>query len=288
MQRILLLASSTIVLSGCSLLSNAPYSDANVQAHPQASSSFTHSNCAPSNCVPGSTYSVGHMPEHYGHQNNHQINHQNSYVAEYGHSPYSYAAPQSPAPHAYGSQVQSYTAQAPNAYQHNGYQAVPQLRGAYGAAPRRGYKYGNLGVVAYDLDSDIYGIQGRLGYQSANYFGAEVEGSFGVLSDTETVGANELKAGVNYSVGAFVRGVLPLGERINVFARGGYHATEVDGSVNDGVTTVSVSDTADGFAYGAGAEYALTRRDSLRLDYTRYDLGPGETDSVSLAYARKF
>ena len=293
MQRILFLASGAILLSGCSLLSNAPYSDADFQTHPQ-SSSYSHSNCVTSNCVVGSTYTVGHTPEHYGQEHHgHQNNHQSSYVAEYGHSPYSYDAQQEPAPYAYGSQVQNHAGHAPHqgqyeGYQHNGYQAAPQLRGAYGAAPRRGYKYGNLGVVAYDLDSDIYGIQGRLGYQSANYFGAEVEGSFGVLSDTETVGANELKAGVNYSVGAFVRGVLPLGERINVFARGGYHATEVDGSVNDGVTTASVSDTADGFAYGAGAEYALTRRDSLRLDYTRYDLGPGETDSLSLAYARKF
>jgi opacity protein-like surface antigen len=145
-----------------------------------------------------------------------------------------------------------------------------------------------LGVVAYDVDSDIYGLQGRLGYQSANVLGAEVEGSFGVIDDKETVGATELKAGVDYSVGAFARAVVPLGERFNVFARGGYHATRIDGSVTDATGTVKVADTTDGFAYGAGAEWAFNPRDSIRLDYTRYDLGPGETDSVSLAYSRKF
>ena len=274
MSRILLLASSAIILSGCSLLSNAPYSDANHQTHPQ-SSSYSHSNCVTSNCVPGSTYSVGHVPEPYAHSN------------------YAHSEPQQPSHYAYGSQVQNHAAHAPQqgqdyGYQNYGYNSAPQLRGAYGAAPRRGYKYGNLGAVAYDLGSDIYGLQGRLGYQTANYLGAEVEGSFGVVSETDTVGALELKAGVDYSVGAFLRGVLPLSERINVFARGGYHATKIGGSLSDGVDTIDGSETADGFAYGAGAEYALNPRDSLRLDYTRYDLGPGDTESLSFAYARKF
>ena len=288
MQRILLLASSAILLSGCSLLSNAPYSDADFQAHPQ-SSSYSHSNCVTSNCVPGSTYTVGHMPEHYGQEHHgHQNNHQSSYVAEYGHSPYSYDAPQKPDVHAYGSQVQNHAAHASHQGQYGGYQAAPQLRGAYGASSRQAYKYGNLGAVAYDIGSDIFGLQGRLGYQSARFLGAEVEGSIGLVSEKDTVGALELEAGVDYSVGAFVRGVVPLGERINVFARGGYHATKIDGSLSDGTTSISGSDTVDGFAYGAGAEYALNRRDSLRLDYTRYDVGPGETESVSFAYARKF
>ena len=293
MQRILLLASGAILLSGCSLLSNAPYSDADFQTQPQ-SSSYSHSNCVTSNCVPGSTYTVGHTPEHYGQEHHgHQNSHQSSYVAEYGHSPYSYDAPQEPAPYAYGSQVQNHGGHAPHqgqygGYQPNGHQSGPQLRGAYGAGPKRGYKYGNLGAVAYDIGSDIFGLQGRLGYQSARYLGAEVEGSIGLVSEKDTVGALELKAGVDYSVGAFVRGVVPLGERINVFARGGYHATKIDGSLSDGTTSILGSDTVDGFAYGGGAEYALSRRDSLRLDYTRYDVGPGETESVSLAYARKF
>jgi len=50
-----------------------------------------------SNCVAGSTYTVGHTPEHYGQEHHgHQNSHQSSYVAEYGHSPYSYDAPQEP------------------------------------------------------------------------------------------------------------------------------------------------------------------------------------------------
>ena len=277
MQRILILASSTIILSGCSFLSNSAYSDADFQAHPQTSS-YSHSACATTHCVPGSTYAVGHTSEHHGHQS--------AYTAQYGHSEYASSAPQAPAEYAYGSQVQNYGGQAQTHYGHS--QPVPQLRGAYGPQRRQAYKYGNLGGVAYDVGTDAYGLQGRMGYQTASYFGAEVEGSFGVIKDKETVGALELKSGVDYSVGAFVRGVLPLGEKMNVFGRAGYHATEVEGSLTDGTSAVAGSVSTDGFAYGAGAEYALNPRDSLRLDYTRYDLGPAETDSVSIAYARKF
>jgi len=67
----------------------------------------------------------------------------------------SYDAPQEPAPYAYGSQVQNHAGQAPHHTHNNGYQAVPQLRGAYGASSRQAYKYGNLGAVAYDIGSDI-------------------------------------------------------------------------------------------------------------------------------------
>lgn len=281
MHRILILSSAAIVLSGCSMHGDNSYS--NTGAHQQHySNSYNQNGCAAVQCAPGSTYAVSNAPAQYGQQTN--------YSGQYGDT--GYGAPQQPGAHAYGSQVQGHPSYGVNGYgahgAPHGYGHAPQLRGAYGQNNPRGYKYGTLGVVAYDLDSDIYGIQGRLGYQSANIIGAEVEGSFGVIDDKETVGAIDLKAGVDYSAAAFARGVIPLGERFNVFARGGYHVTGIRGSASDATGTVKVSDTTDGFAYGAGAEWAVNPRDSIRLDYTRYDLGPGETDSLSLAYARKF
>lgn len=278
MHRILILSSAAIVLSGCSLHGDNSYSNAG--AHQQHyANTYSHNNCGAAQCAPGSTYAVSHETTQYGGQAH--------YGGQYGDT--GYGAPQQPAAYVYGSQIQGHPMHGPNAHgAHQGYGQAPQLRGAYGKNKRRGYKYGTLGVVAYDVDSDIYGLQGRLGYQSANFIGAEVEGSFGVIEDKETSGAIELKAGVDYSVGAFARAVVPLGERFNVFARGGYHATEITGSATDATGTVEVSDSTDGFAYGAGAEWAFNPRDSIRLDYTRYDVGPGETDSVSLAYSRKF
>ena len=275
MHRILILSSAAIALSACSMHGDNSYVNPGTYQQHHANS-YSQSNCGVPQCAPGSTYAVSNNGAQYGQQVH--------YGGQYGAT--GYGAPQQPAAHAYGSQIQGHPMHgAPQGYGHG---QAPQLRGAYGPNRRHAYKYGTLGVVAYDLDSDIYGIQGRLGYQSARYIGAEVEGSFGVIDDKETIGATEFKAGVDYSVAAFGRAVLPLGERFNVFARGGYHATGIRGSATDATGTVKVSDTTDGFAYGAGAEWAVNPRDSIRLDYTRYDLGPGETDSLSLAYARKF
>ncbi|MEP3889029.1 MAG: outer membrane beta-barrel protein [Hellea sp.] len=270
MHRILILSSAAIALSACSMHSDSMYGDNSY------SNAYSQNNCGVPQCAPGSTYAVSNSAAQYEQEAH--------YGGQYGDM--GYGAPQQPAAHAYGSQVQTHVAHGG----HHGYGhgQAPQLRGAYGPNTQRSYKYGTLGVVAYDVDSDIYGIQGRLGYQSAQFIGAEVEGSFGVIDDKETVGATELKAGVDYSVAAFGRAVIPLGERFNVFARGGYHATGIRGSATDATGTVKVTDSTDGFAYGAGAEWAVNPRDSIRLDYTRYDVGPGETDSVSLAYARKF
>lgn len=279
MHRILILSSAAIALSACSMHSDSMYghnSYGNADAHQQHyANAYSQNNCGVPQCAPGSTYAVSNSETQYG-----QEGHYGGQYAEHG-----YSAPQQPSAHAYGSQVQNHSAHGAQGY---GYGQAPQLRGAYGHKGPQGYKYGTLGVVAYDVDSDIYGIQGRLGYQSAHFIGAEVEGSFGVIDDKETIGATEVKAGVDYSVAAFGRAVLPLGERFNVFARGGYHATGIRGSVSDAVSTVKVTDSTDGFAYGAGAEWAVNPRDSIRLDYTRYDLGPGETDSVAVSYARKF
>jgi len=42
----------------------------------------------------------------------------------------------------------------------------------------------------------------------------------------------------------------------------------------------------DNIAYGGGAEFALTPKDGIRVDYTRYE--GLNADSVALSYARKF
>lgn len=259
--RSVLFLSSALMLSACSLTGEQEFYDS--PASYQQSGSYNY-GCGAGSCAPGQSYPVA--------QNQSSGHHGQSYGA--GHH-----GPQQPSAHAYGSQVQHHQA-------HGGH--PPQLRGPY--APRRGYKYGNLGAVAYDLDTDIYGIQGRLGYQSANYFGAEVEGSIGLTKDKQTLGALDTELGVDYSVGAFALGRLPVSERFNVIGRVGYHATKFNGEIDDGVTVIEDSETYDGVAYGVGAEYALNPQNSLRLDYTRYDINTlgGSTDSMAISFARKF
>ncbi|WP_026942316.1 outer membrane beta-barrel protein [Hellea balneolensis] len=214
---------------------------------------------------------VHQAPVHNAHPSEH-------YVQE--HAQY-----QQPSAHAYGTQLESYSGPQ-NYYGSQG--QVPRLRGAYGQ-PKRGYKYGTLGASMYDVDSDVYGIQGRLGYQSASLLGAEIEGFAGLTEEKETAGATTVKAGVDYTAGAF--GVLRshLSPKLAVHARGGYHLTDISGEViTGGVSTDVDLERQDGFAYGVGAEYSLSTRDFIRADYTRYDQDLGTNDSVSISYGRKF
>tara|TARA_R110002020_G_scaffold169079_6_gene358074 strand:- start:2475 stop:3287 length:813 start_codon:yes stop_codon:yes gene_type:complete len=215
--------------------------------------------CSDAGCAPSATYSVSNKPSYnYGH-----AYHQPSYDAYGSHADENYSAAE---------------------YSHS-----PKLRGAYGHKARHGYKYGTLGVVNYDEGTDNYGIQARLGYQSSGLLGAEVEGSIGISDDEDTVGGTTIKSGAEYSVGAFARAKLPLTKGFSIHARGGYHLTGVNAEAETAGITTEVSDDLDGFAYGAGAEYAFSPRSAIRLDYTRYESDNNvDMDAISLGYTRKF
>lgn len=164
---------------------------------------------------------------------------------------------------------------------------------AYGAKP--GYLYGTLGAVYYDTDNPSAGLQGRLGYQTASWFGGEVEGSFGVLEGSEdftTVNgvnvAGEITDKVDYSVAAFGTVRAPLGPNVSALARLGYHNTSTsrDYEFANGSVYES-SDVRAGLAYGAGLQYDFSPTDGVRLDVTRYE-GGDDLDTLSLAYLRRF
>lgn len=230
-------------------------------------------------------------------------------------SPYAaapYAAAQTVAP-AYGAQLpaaqpyasQPYVAPTVAAGQYPAYQGQqgfqtggfapafvgPQSRGSNGL--RQAYTYGTLGGILYDTDSDLYGIQGRLGWQSKSFYGAEVEGSFGISDDNDGFvdfggGFVQAEQEVDTQIAAF--GVLrsPIANKLNVLARVGYHNTEFDAEFDDGVTFLEQDFSTDGIAYGIGLEYDLNRNTYVRADYTRYDFDGPEADALSLAIARKF
>lgn len=176
---------------------------------------------------------------------------------------------------------------------------APNLRGAYGPS-----YYGNIGGIMYDVDSDLFGVIGRLGVQK-NWYGAEIEGTVGVSDEDETIsvalpnGAGpvdvDVSAGVDYSLAAFAVGRLPLGKQFKALGRIGYHTTQIGASangaaMNGGAAVVSSdNESFDGLAYGAGMEYDFDAVNGVRVDYTRYDLGDDAvTDSISATYLRRF
>jgi len=206
--------------------------------------------------------------------------------SSYSVSPYGADYTVDPAnPYAYGHGSSYNTA----SYGHSDY-AAPSLR-------RAPHYYGTLGAVWYDLDNPFAGIQGRLGYQSASYFGAEVEGSIGVIGEVSPfnqavpggVLSGEFKDGVNYSAAAFATARIPLSRNISTHARVGYHTTKTYADIDfDNNPDQKTTQTLDGVAYGAGLQMDITPADAVRLDYTRYENDVDGSDSVSLAYLRRF
>ena len=228
------------------------------------------------------------------HQGYWQLSNQASYSAGYATQP----SPQSYGTHAYGTHA---------------YGPPPQLRGLSNPYSVRGYKYGNLGVILYDHDSENFGIQGRVGYQSAGIFGAELEGSISLGSETDEISADDLAAVAGFtnpidptnptatpspgtltteftnSIAAFGVARLPISYNFSIHSRAGLHSTRFEAELNDGVNVLRQNETSVDIAYGLGMSYAFTPKNDIRLDYTVYenDAG-GNADSLSVAVAHKF
>jgi len=181
----------------------------------------------------------------------------------------------------------------PHGYSQNGHAPAyyPPHRGV-SKGLRQAYTYGTLGATNYDVDSDLYGIQGRLGWQSKSIFGAEVEGSIGFDEDDATVdfgtGPVSVEVGINTQIAGFGVARVPVSKRFNILGRVGYHNTDIEGELDDGTTVIEEDFSVDGIAYGVGAEYALSPRTALRADYTVYDFDGEDADAISLAVKRKF
>ena len=220
-----------------------------------------------------------------------------AYNTQTGYAPQQTVYTTQPSPHAYGT----------HAYGTHAYGQVPQLRGVSNPYSARGYKYGNLGGILYDFDSKNYGIQGRIGYQSATILGAELEGSVslgaeikeldadttaivrGFVDPLQTPSSSTLTTEFTNSIAAFGVARLPINDQLSIHSRAGLHATRFRSELDDGNLTLRQNETSVDIAYGIGANYSFTPKNDIRLDYTVYqnELG-GNADSLSLAVAHKF
>jgi len=149
-------------------------------------------------------------------------------------------------------------------------------------------------------DASFTILNGRIGYRMNDFFAVEGELGFGVggddfdrtipvdvLGNTVNVDANADLKVKNYYV-AFARGILPVSEQFDLFARVGYGEATAKADISGTVVGFTASGTAEqdesGFAYGLGAQYNLTDFDGIRADYTRLE----DTNILSLAYSRRF
>ncbi len=144
--------------------------------------------------------------------------------------------------------------------------------------------YGTAGYSQFSADDvDLGGITLRGGWNFNQYFGAEAEGTIGVVSDDLTVEGTNIDVDLNHAIGAFATAGVPVSERGRLFARAGYASLDIEGSAGG----VSVSEDDSDFAYGIGGEFLFDEVNGVRLGYTAYEFE--ETiDVFEISYVRRF
>lgn len=154
-------------------------------------------------------------------------------------------------------------------------------------------------------DAKVNMLTGRLGYRIASFLAIEGEAGLGLGGDSfqQTVpvavpgaGTVNVDADVDLDInnygGIFARGILPLGDQFEVFARGGYGFAKAKASAVGTVAALpgfsasaSESDSTSEFAYGVGAQFNINETHGVRLDYS--SIGSDLT-IISVGYAVNF
>jgi len=145
-------------------------------------------------------------------------------------------------------------------------------------------------------DGFVGGVQGGYSLQSGWFvFGGEVDLQTSDIGSSISIpnapggaannpdGFTDLSFGVDHFGTARVRGGAAL-DRFLVYGTTGLAYGKVNFDRNYRVGAAEIQDRATsnrtGWTYGAGAEYALTDRISLRGEYSRVDLGSGSFDTA--------
>ena len=144
--------------------------------------------------------------------------------------------------------------------------------------------YGSLGYTGFNAtgasSTDLGAITGRLGTRINRWFGVEGEVSGGVDDGHGRVGQS---VHLDHQYAGYAVGYLPVLPRLDLLARLGYGETKLD--------TGFGSRSGESVNYGAGAQYAVTAKDAVRFDYTRYDREDRSIPSSNawtLSYVRRF
>jgi outer membrane immunogenic protein len=159
------------------------------------------------------------------------------------------------------------------------------------------------------VDTDATALTARAGVQVNRWLSFEADASFGLDDGNFDFQGNEgdfslddnsdgdvadvINApgdfGLNYLIGGYVRGSLPVSDQFEVSARVGYAFADVDSTVTTpGGATIDIGDSESGASYGVGASYSITDRQAVRFDYTFTDFDLAEDSSVGLMYQFKF
>lgn len=140
----------------------------------------------------------------------------------------------------------------------------------------------SAGYTQFNGDgADLGAITGRGTYFFNRYLGAEGEVSIGV--DDASVGPGKVE--LDNSLGAFGVVRAPITERLELFGRVGYAASEFNASV-PGLGSASAD--VDGLAYGVGGKLFFTDKLGIRADVGRYEGDNSEADVFTIGGVARF
>ena len=138
-----------------------------------------------------------------------------------------------------------------------------------------------------DVDVDLGAITGHAGYIFNDYFAVEGELGFGVADESFSESGVTVDVGLNYVVGVYGVGILPVGDKLNLFARAGFVQAELEASASGGGITFSDSESDEGYALGVGTSFDFTDNVYLRADYTRYVFDEDGVNAIMIGVGYK-
>ena len=158
------------------------------------------------------------------------------------------------------------------------------------------YVEGNIGVDQPDIfeaagagDINIPTLGLRTGYQFSKHWSVEGDLQIGLEEDDPSLLFIDAdgEAGLNAAAGVFVRGSIPLMERLSAHIRAGAAVSEYETQIV-GSSTGELTNDYSGLALGAGAEFDLTEDFYLRTDYTLYETPGSESGAFTIGAGVKF
>ena len=130
-----------------------------------------------------------------------------------------------------------------------------------------------LEIDGFDDSDTAFKVFG--GYQFIKYLGVELEYIDG--GTAEDFGLKVDVSGFNLSL----MGILPVGERFDLFAKLGMIAWDADAP---GIG----SDSGEDLSWGIGAGYAFTDNLGARLEYQGFEIEDADGDMISIGMCWKF
>ena len=147
--------------------------------------------------------------------------------------------------------------------------------------------YGKVGVSSADYGEKFTALNLGYGIDLSPHVALEADANFGLSDKTMNVNGFDVKTKLNYDLGAFVVGKLPLSPNVNLTGRLGYMTAKVQASAGG----YKASDTVSGAAIGIGLTcFPHGGKNGFSIDATHANYGSknGTANIYQVSYIRRF